>query len=338
MDGLVYYEDDKTNHCLNFSDIVTKQFQDFRIFGVIDILLLLVPALILQLFFIYRYKSTFLHRQFLYTTVVVILVYILNILYPSTVHVGCPFFFIFVNSLANYIDFVEILQITTIHLLLLYQLCKHMQTRTIQRLQTLCCNIRPRLWHDVIIVCIQFGLPLPILITEIVVTLKTTFKSKKLLFEVENYYIIGPLLAVNILLGLICIVLLVLWFGMLWKRRLLKSKVKFVCTQMGHILLVLVVFLIGNILLLPTSLTYHNYGIVTVVTAVMRTFPPVSFSVYILMSIRNLQTSKAQVPATNRHTNPPSTRVSLPTDTAEHAPNFLSPSTAEPSEVTLLIN
>ena len=52
----------------------------------------------------------------------------------------------------------------------------------------------------------------------------------------------------------------------------------------------------------------------------------------------NLLYRKAQVPATNRHTNPPSTRVSLPTDTAEHAPNFLSPSTAEPSEVTPLIN
>ena len=37
-------------------------------------------------------------------------------------------------------------------------------------------------------------------------------------------------------------------------------------------------------------------------------------------------------------TAPPSTRVSLPTDTADHAPNFLSPSTAEPSEVTPLMN
>ncbi len=78
-----------------------------------------------------------------------------------------------------------------------------------------------------------------------------------------------------------------------------------------------------------------------VVFSVIRTFAPVSFGVYILISLPNLQrkvTTKAQVPATNRHTNPPSTRVSLPTDTAEHAPNFLSPSTAEPSEVTPLIN
>ena len=37
-------------------------------------------------------------------------------------------------------------------------------------------------------------------------------------------------------------------------------------------------------------------------------------------------------------TAPPSNRVILPTNTADHAPNFLSPSTASPSEVTPLIN
>ena len=35
---------------------------------------------------------------------------------------------------------------------------------------------------------------------------------------------------------------------------------------------------------------------------------------------------------------PPSTRVSLPSDMAAHAPNFLSPSTAEPTDVTPLLN
>ena len=42
-----------------------------------------------------------------------------------------------------------------------------MKTRIMQRLQTLCCNIH--LWHDGMIVCIQLGLPLPVLIAEIVV-------------------------------------------------------------------------------------------------------------------------------------------------------------------------
>ncbi len=327
MDGLDYYEDINTN-CQNFS---AKQFQDARTSSIISIVLL-VPSLILQLFFIYRYKSTFLHRQFLYTTVIVILFDIIYMVYTSTIDVGCLFFYLFI-TLVRYIVYVEIMQITTIHLLLLYKLCKHIETRTTQRLQALCCNIRPRLRHDVMIVFIQLGLPLPLLIADIVVTLKT---NSIYFIYIQVKYLEIPLLAFNALLGLTCTVLLVLWCCILWKRRLLKNKVKFVCTQVGHILLVLVVLLIGNILLLQPS-KYSDYSLA--VASVMQIFLPLSFGVYILISIPSLQrkvTTKAF--ATNRHTNPPSTRVSLPTDTAEHAPNFLSPSTSGPSEVTPLRN
>ena len=326
MDGLDYHEDNDTN-CLNISDSVIKQ--NIMISSII-IIVLLVPTLILQLFFICRYKSTFLHRQFLYTTVFVLLFNIIIIVSQSTINIGCPSFYLLVTSLTRYITYVELLQIITIHLLLLYKLCKHMQTRAMQRLQALCCNIRPRLWHDVMIVCIQLGLPLPLLIADIVVILKTHSIEEELYYIVN--FILKPMLAVNALLGLICTVLLVLWCCMLWKKRLLKNKLKFVCTQMGHILLVLVVLLIGSILLLPSI---YSYGFE--VTSVMRTFLPVSFGVYILISLPSLQ-RKVATRAFNRHTNPPSTRVSLPTDTAEHAPNFLSPSTAESSEVTSLIN
>ena len=114
--------------------------------------------------FICRYKSTFLYRQFLYTTVVLILLGIIYAVYP--IRLGCPRIFL-INSLNRYMLFVEMMQITTIHFLLLYKFSKHMESRTMQRLQACCCNIRPRLWHDVIIVCIQFGLPLPILIADI---------------------------------------------------------------------------------------------------------------------------------------------------------------------------
>ncbi len=321
MDGLDYYEDNNTNG-LNFSEI---HDQDLRLMicGIIGILLL-VPALILQLFFMYRYKSTFLHRQFLYTTIVVILLDIIYTLCPSSFK---TWFYSCLGILNQYLLYVEGLQITTIHLLLLYKLCKHMQTRTTQRLHTLCCNIRPRPWHEVIIVFIQFALSLLI---DIVMTLKTSYISK-------IFFII--MLAVNILLGMICIVLLVLWFYILWKRKLLKSKAKFVCTQMGHIFFVLAIFFIFN--LLAVYLVSSDSLPINIVLAAMQTVFPVSIGVYILISLQNLRkkvTTKSQVFATNRHTNPPSTRVSLPTDTAEHAPNFLSPSTAEPSEVTPLVN
>ena len=106
---------------------------------------------------------------------------------------------------------------------------------------------------------------------------------------------------------------------------------------MGHTLIILVVLLIGN-----TACFYPENDYYLVVFSAIRIIAPISFGVYILISIpilqRRVTTAKAKVFATNRHTNPSSTRVSLPTDTAEHAPNFLSPSTAEPSEVTPLIN
>ena len=329
MDGQVYYEDNNTN-CINISYSLIKQFQNIRIFGIISIPLLLVPTLILQLIFIYRYKSTFLHRQFFYTTVVVILLVTTYAVYSSSLNVGCPLFFLFVNSLNVYLLYVDMMQMLTIHLLLLYKLCKYMQ-----RLQALCCNIRPRLWHEVIIVCIQFGLPLPILIVKIVVILKT---HHFVYFRYVEVYFRIPLVAVNILLGLICIVLLMIWFCMLTKRNLLQNKVKFVCTQISHILFVLVVLLIGN-----TAYFYPENDYYLVVFSALREFAPVSFGVYFLISLPTLQrkvttVTVTKVIATNRHTNPPSTRVSLPTDTAEHAPNFLSPSTDEPSQVTPLVN
>ncbi len=245
--------------------------------------MLLVPTLILQLFFICRYKSTLLHRQFLYTTIVVILLGIIYTLYPSSLNVGCPFLYLFVHSLNRYILYLDMIQITTIHLLLLYKLCKHIETRTMQRLQTLRCNIRPRLWHEVMIVCIQLGLPLPLLIDDIVVITKTHFESVHIMIE-EFDYILLPLVGVNILLGLICIVLLVLWFFMLIKRKLLKSKAKFVCTQISHILIVLVVLLIQN----TAYLWYTDKLNGPLEFSVIRTVFPVSFGVYILMSLQNL--------------------------------------------------
>ncbi len=79
-----------------------------------------------------------------------------------------------------------------------------------QRLQTLCCNIRPRLWHEVMIVCIQIGLPLPILIADLVLTLNAV-SFDTLFIEVELFGFVIPLVLVNILFDLICIVMVVDW-------------------------------------------------------------------------------------------------------------------------------
>ncbi len=328
MDGLVYSEDNNT-YCLNFSDSVIKEVRAVRIFGILIILLLLVPTLILQLFFIYRYKSTFLRRQFLYATVVVTLISTLFIVFSNIVDAACPLLnpLIIVTNLNRYLWYVDMLQITILRLLLLYKSFKQIATGTTQRQQTHSNNR----WQEVMIVCIKVELALG---AQFVATLMTySFFSTKV-----ELYLMRPLVslqAVNILSGLTCIVMLVVWFCILWKRKLLKNKVKFVFTEMAHILFVIVVFLFWNI---STLFSAFEYGtVVYILFATIRTLiMPAYFGVYFIMTLPNLRmktTTKAHVRATNRHTNPPSTRVSLPTDTAEHAPNFLSPSTAEPSEV-----
>ncbi len=53
---------------------------------------------------------------------------LLDIIIPiSGADVRFPFFYQFVESLNRYLFFVDMMQMTTIHLLLLYKLCKHMQ-------------------------------------------------------------------------------------------------------------------------------------------------------------------------------------------------------------------
>ena len=75
------------------------------------------------------------------------------------------------------------------------------------------------------IVCIQLGLPLPILIAEIVVILKThSFMNLVNFIDMEINSIFLPIVAVNILLDLICIVMLVVWFCMLIRDNCLKAK------------------------------------------------------------------------------------------------------------------
>ena len=177
---------------------------------------------------------------YLYATVVLILLGIISAVY--SISLGCPRIF-FINSLNRYMLFVEMMQITTIHFLLLYKFSKHIESRTMQQLQACCCNIRPRLWHDVIIVCIQFGLPLPLLTADIaLVYLRLTL---------EILLILVSLLIASILLDLICIVMLVVWVCKLRKRKLLKRKTKFVTYyqlhKISYILFLLVVFLNGNI-------------------------------------------------------------------------------------------
>ncbi len=325
-----YQLESNFTYCSNFSDAQINTYLGLRITGILGILLLLLPSLVVQLVFLCCYKSTLLHRQFLWSTIAVMMINAVYIAYLDSIQHGCMVFFI-VNSLNRYLFYVEMMLMTTIHIILLLKLCKHIKTKKQNSLLQTLFSIQPRVWYDVIIVCVQFFIPLPLLIVELVVRQKL----RDTIIEWEMNYFTRFILVVNIILGLTCIIMLIVWFVVMIKERLLKNKLRLVCTHMGHIFFVLLVSLMWNTVYLFTQ---YEYGIIVV--DVVRIFSPVSYGVYVCVCILNQRKKQHKTKAiATKHTVPPSTRVSLPTDTAAHAPNFLSPSTATPSsEVTPLLS
>ena len=328
-----YQLESNFTYCSNFSDAQINTYLGLRITGILGILLLLLPSLVVQLVFLCCYKSTLLHRQFLWSTIAVMMINAVYIAYLDSIQHECRMQSI-VNSLNRYSFYVEMILMTTIHIILLLKLCKYMKTKHLKKLNSLLqtlFSIQPRVWYDVIIVCVQFGIPLPLLIVELVVSKQL----RDIIIDWEMVCFIRPILVVNIILGLTCIIMLIVWFVVMIKERLLKNKLRFVCTHMGHIFFVLSVSLIWNTMYL---FTIFKYGLIVV--DVVRIFSPVSYGVYVCVCILNQRKKQHKTKAiATKHTVPPSTRVSLPTDTAAHALNFLSPSTATPSsEVTPLLS
>ena len=89
-------------------------------------------------------------------------------------------------------------------------------------------------------------------------------------------------------------------------------------------------------------------GIGLILVLTLMVLYPFGVYMYMRFSVRTSARENRNAVNTNERGNlltvaglqtaPPSTRVSLPSDMAEHAPNFLSPSTAEPTDVTPLLD
>ncbi len=120
--------------------------------------------------------------------------------------------------------------------------------------------------------------------------------------------------------SLICI-----WFY-LWRRQITKRRAAAVLVLNEIKLLKFLFFLIGYFVSHPWFPALGK----TIIAIPISLFP-LLYSGLLYYIFRSRTRADIETAA------PPSTRVSLPTDTAEHAPNSLSPSTNEPSEVTPLM-
>ena len=138
-----------------------------------------------------------------------------------------------------------------------------------------------------------------------------------------------------VLISLIGNVVLTIWVCTLWRRQIERRRdvLKEIVIFFALFFLTLLVFGINLCIfftMIPQTVLYPPLSCFS--------FLVFGYMCYSFRHVRFANRTDIETAGRRLRTAPPSTRVSLPTDTADHAPNFLSPSTAEPSEVTPLIN
>ena len=142
-----------------------------------------------------------------------------------------------------------------------------------------------------------------------------------------------PLVLMDGFVVVLCVCVFLAWLCWLRSRLFLKTRMKIVMKEIGVWLVFFVLYFAGGILLE----FIHVYTLV--VQSLVQSCIFIVFFVYICICLCSCKqktevhhSSKNHGSATSIQTdkfygtNPPSTRVSLPSDTAAHAPDFLSPS------------
>ena len=338
-----------TNCFLNYSDVDWYR-DDNKTLGMsawVCLLVILFPALALEVFYVCRYKTTFLIRLFFYLTIAGTIVDVkyaltfaaLNPLPDKTwLFHWCEWLDTLTIVVFHFAMLLELVLIFLINLNLLSKMYIYGCTK--QWLANKKCIFRIR--HEVLFV-ILYHLLCAVFSTTLVVTL---LHRKNEVIRVTLYFV--PAL-IDITISFLSFIVFIAWFFKLRKKHLLKNRLRFVCKEIGLVLAFLMLFLLPwsiegilviskNNIILTNETVEHLYNAVFPLIHATTSLP--SF-VYICVTIcqRRAARKKEQVLQNKATlaTNPPSTRVSLPSDTAAHAPNFLSPSTAELTDTTPLL-
>ena len=158
---------------------------------------------------------------------------------------------------------------------------------------------------------------------------------------------VGFVMVVPLALSFISDIVLIVWFCKVRRQiarrgTMYKELVLFAIHLLVNVLAALL-FIFFFLVYLPSQRKLDgSESAVTIILTLVSLFP---FCVHVYMICSSRTPGRENRPAricylhtAGLQTAPPSTRVSLPTDTAAHAPNFLSPSTAEPTDVTSLLN
>ena len=340
----------------NYSDVDFFKTQSMAtgISAWVCLLFMLFPALTLEIYFTCRYKTTFLMRMFFYLTIAgtiadmnFAIAFLVQNPLPKEIYAFqmCKWMDLTSTVVFFFAELLELLLIFLINLNLLSKMYRYGSDK--QWLTSKKCIFKKL--HEALLV-ISYHLLCAVISTVLIITLvpKETEAIRLTLF-------FAPVLA-DIIISFLSFVVFIVWFFKLRRKHLLKNKLNFVCKEIGLILAFLILFLlpwsVETILVFSNDYTSVNQAIhihllYDTVFPVVHATTSLPSIVYICVTIYQQRAAKKkqQEQRDNNHTivskttAPPSTRVSLPSDTAEHAPNFLSPSTAEPTDETpLLVN
>ena len=324
-------------------------------------LLFSIVGLVVELIFICRNKSNFLLRLFVYLSVAVsISLGTFSLHLYSYWDQNNKTFCAVTHAILHYSITAEQLLIFSINIVLLYKVCSSVfracMCRWTQKL-----NKFNRLL-EVLFIVIHFGIPL--IVASIILgyqnpedvnywtlcyeqnenhSLTECNDQKSRVFLEKAITTMIPVF-INLLLSIACIAVLLLWLLWLQSRHFLRARMRTINKEIGLWLGYLILYCFFWILVSTLDdlhvVTYPLFPISHIAI-------PISFFVYTCVRIRHRHKKKRSAHEENHNvhvdphtpgleTSPLSTRISLPSDTADHAPNFLSPE--ELSEVTLLIN
>ena len=301
-------------------------------------------GVILDVVFICRKKTNFLVRLFVYLMVVTTIE--LVSVWPNTygrILIQCdeslpmPRTFVLFNvGVIFYCLWVQAVIACSISVMLMKKLYNYTcgSTSTYASCWRNQINSHPKCM-EAIIVTVLFGLP-------VVPTIITATIGPIILSSIIYIIVLIVVSIIPVFLSLLGDVVLLIWFCWLRRRRVARIRTRTVLKE------ITLFFLLLFAIPLTWVFLSHNM-VVSTILSVFIAILPYLLLLYMCLSFRSSTRQVRITPGENRHlhinttgpglqTAPPSTRVSLPSDTADHAPNFLSPSGEESSEVTPLLN
>ena len=300
-------------------------------------LTLSIAGLVAELLFVCKKKNNFLLRLYIYLSVAVLIVHIDNTLYLII------FFYPqngwlceIVEALAFYPSMVEFLFIISINCVLLHKVYTSVRTS--------CYHCHGSKAIEFIFVAVHFIIPLFIVGLLLGIAGEPiywpSFGECHIAYKigedcyrryvVERWFKIATEwipVAIELPLSILCICTLLVWGCWLLRKHYLRARMKTILTEMGLLLGYLSSYCIIRIVIEILNTFWSQNPTIKITTYALypinRVTIPFSFIIYVCFVYLCPSRSNTN-PPTDQHTDPPSTRVSLPSNTADHAPNFLS--------------